>query len=232
MYLSDALDLIGAMLLDERRERAVQVRLFPPSLPPSLFCDAMRLYSYPLTHSPLPPFLPPYSQLNVPLTLLLLRDEQMRLLPRLLEAAGLLLDQVRREGGREVWLGAGMFLSLILVYYIFTSLPSLPPSLPFSQILSRAEQLDIRPPSFLPPGLHQTHFLPLLRPLLVLLHRLSSRQLVLDSPYVPLPPAVPPSLPPDPRDSNELSLRLHVLVGKHLLSMWQAQSGRIGRLPP
>ncbi|KAM3568233.1 hypothetical protein VYU27_009637, partial [Nannochloropsis oceanica] len=62
MYVADALDLVGAMLLDERRERAVQ--------------------------------------LNVPLTLLLLRDEQTRLLPRLLEAAGLLLDLVGREGGR------------------------------------------------------------------------------------------------------------------------------------
>ncbi|EWM27820.1 hypothetical protein Naga_101997g1, partial [Nannochloropsis gaditana] len=109
--------------------------------------------------------------------------------------------------------------------------PSLPPS--FSQIVEDASE-DAQHGSR-PPSQRHARLLPLLPPLLLLLHRFSSRQLVLDSPYEPLPPPLPPArLPPstpDPQNGNELSLRLHVPLAKRLLGLWKAFGSRLEWLP-
>ncbi|TFJ82481.1 hypothetical protein NSK_006207 [Nannochloropsis salina CCMP1776] len=118
IYLWDCLDLVGGMLLDDRRERAVQ--------------------------------------LNVPLTLCFLREETTDVFTLILQGTGNLLQQIVEDASEDA-------------------------------------QHESRPPS-------QRHarLLPLLPPLLLLLHRFSSRHLILNSPYrrPSLPPSLPLSLPP------------------------------------
>jgi len=65
-----------------------------------------------------------------------------------------------------------------------------------------------------------------------LLKRLASRQLILDTQYVPLPPSVMKDTTL-PTDSDELATTLHVLMGEALVPLWQAEivTGRFANLP-
>lgn len=97
----------------------------------------------------------------------------------------------------------------------------------------RAHALLSPPLTTFPPSLPLLQVNAALSPVLLLLKRLSSRQLILESQFVapPKPPTSPSPSPSDPSNSEELARFLHVFLAERLLPMWQAQAGRIGRLP-
>lgn len=187
LLLADTVDLMAAMLVDEKRERSIQ--------------------------------------LNTYLLVALHRDQTNpqkpgsgRLLPRLLTALVRLLDYGLAK--------AELLENMRAAAAAATAASSggkKTPAEEEEEERKKAERESVRE------QVNST-----LSPVLTLLKRLSSRQLVLESQFV-----VPAKLtgeaaahsPREPSSAEELARFLHVLLAEKLLPVFQAQGARMGRLP-